>query len=188
MPLRDAAEAIDRRVGDAVSAAVQAHHRRRLSRLGNAALDAPAGGWAEDAFQPRHGNTLELLIDGEHAFERMIESLQRATAYVHITGWFLSPDFVMRDGSVPVVVRNLLAELAERVDVRVLLWAGAPVPLFRPSRRMARKTRAELVEAGRDPLRARPARAPAALPPREDDRDRRPGGVCRRHRPDLPVG
>ena len=109
MPLRDAAEGIDRRVGDAVSAAVQAHHRRRLSRLGNAALDAPAGGWAEDAFEPRHGNALELLIDGEQAFARMIESLQRATAYVHITGWFLSPDFVMRDGSVPVVVRNLLA-------------------------------------------------------------------------------
>jgi len=63
MALRDAAEAIDRRLGDAVSAAVQAHHRRRLSRLGNAALDAPAGGWADDAFQPRHGNTLELLID-----------------------------------------------------------------------------------------------------------------------------
>jgi hypothetical protein len=36
------------------------HHRRRLSRLGNAALDAPAGGWAADAFQPRHGNKLEL--------------------------------------------------------------------------------------------------------------------------------
>src|SRR5206468_11225010 len=33
--------------------------------------------------------------------------------------------------------------------VRVLLWAGAPVPLFRPSRRMARKTRDQLVAAGR---------------------------------------
>ena len=37
----------------------------------------------------------------------------------------------------------------ERVDVRVLLWAGAPLPLFRPSRRMARRTRArELRRAG----------------------------------------
>src|SRR3954464_5104667 len=149
MRFRDAAEAIDRRVGDAVSASVQTHHRRRLSRLGNAALDAPPGGWAADAFQPRDGNRLELRIDGEQAFARMIEALERATEYVHITGWFLSPDFVMRDGCVPVVVRNLLAELAERVDVRVLLWAGAPVPLFRPSRRMARSTRAELVAAGR---------------------------------------
>ncbi|HEV8450343.1 MAG TPA: phospholipase D family protein [Gaiellales bacterium] len=149
MPLRDTAEAIDRRVGDAVSTGVRAHHARRLSRLGNDALEAPGGGWAEDAFPPRQGNQLELLIDGEQALERMIESLERATAYVHISGWFMSPDFVMRDGSDPVVVRNLLAKLAERIDVRVLLWAGAPVPLFRPSRRMARQTRAELVAAGR---------------------------------------
>src|SRR4051812_45612723 len=149
MPLRDAAEAIDRRVGDAVSAAVQAHHRRRLSRLGNAALDAPAGGWAADAFYPRHGNTLELLIDGEQAFARMIEALERATEYVHITGWFLSPVFWTRAGSGPVVVRTVPAELAEGVDVRVLLWAGARLPVFRPSRRMARATPAQLVEAGR---------------------------------------
>ena len=33
----------------------------------------------------------------------------------------------------PVVVRNLLAELAERVDVRLLSWKGAPLPLFKPS-------------------------------------------------------
>jgi phosphatidylserine/phosphatidylglycerophosphate/cardiolipin synthase-like enzyme len=149
MSLRDTAQAMDRRVGDAVSTGVRAHHARRLSRLGNAALEAPGGGWATDAFPPRHGNELELLIDGEQALDRMIESLERATAYVHISGWFMSPDFVMRDGSDPVVVRNLLAELAERLDVRVLLWAGAPVPLFRPSRRMARQTQAELVAAGR---------------------------------------
>ena len=29
----------------------------------------------------------------------------RLSCHVHISGWFLSPDFVMRDGSVPVVVR-----------------------------------------------------------------------------------
>src|SRR3954462_12607268 len=120
MPLRAAAEAIDRRVGDAVSAAVQAHHRRRLSRLGKAALDAPAGGLAAGAFQPQTRNKLELLIDGEQAFDRMIDALERATEYVHITGWFLSPDFVMRDGSVPGGVRNPPAELAERGAVRGL--------------------------------------------------------------------
>src|SRR6476469_256330 len=111
MALRDAAEAIDRRVGDAVSAAVQAHHRRRLSRLGNAALDAPAGGWAEDAFPARDGNALELLIDGEQPFGGMIEALERATGYVRCAGWFLSRDFVMRGGAVPGGVRNLLADL-----------------------------------------------------------------------------
>ena len=32
-----------------------------------------------------------------------------------------------------MIVRNLLAELAERVDVRLLSWKGAPVPMFKPS-------------------------------------------------------
>src|SRR4051794_38623682 len=179
MRFRDAAEAIDTRVGDAVSAAGQAHHRRRLARLGNAAPDDPAGGWAAAAFQPQTGNKLELLIDGEQAFDRMIDALERATEYVHITGWFLSPDFVMRDGSVPVVVRNLLAELAERVDVRVLLWAGAPVPLFRPSRRMARKTRDQLVAAGRGAGDLRPRATAPPPPPPKKKRGGRPGGGAR---------
>jgi len=42
------------------------------------------------------------------------------------------------------VLRNLLAELAERVDVRVLVWAGAPLPLFRPSRGAVRNLQRRL--------------------------------------------
>ena len=42
-----------------------------------------------------------------------------------------------------------------------------------------------LTRAHADPVRARREGAAAALPPREDDRDRRPGRVRRRHRPDL---
>jgi hypothetical protein len=42
-----------------------------------------------------------------------------------------------------VVVRNLLAELAERIDVRVLSWKGAPIPVFKPSQREVR----EMLEA-----------------------------------------
>jgi phosphatidylserine/phosphatidylglycerophosphate/cardiolipin synthase-like enzyme len=37
-----------------------------------------------------------------------------------------------------------LAELAERVEVRVLVWAGAPLPLSRPSRGTVRKMREHL--------------------------------------------
>jgi phosphatidylserine/phosphatidylglycerophosphate/cardiolipin synthase-like enzyme len=33
-----------------------------------------------------------------------------------------------------VVLGTLLAELAERVDVRMLVWAGSPLPLFHPTR------------------------------------------------------
>jgi phosphatidylserine/phosphatidylglycerophosphate/cardiolipin synthase-like enzyme len=142
---------VDRVVGNAVDASVVAHHRRRLLRVRKPEelpLDAPAGGWAVDAPPPRPGNRLDVLIDGREALERMVVELRRAESHVHITGWFVSPDFVLEDGERPVVVRNLLAELAERVDVRVLLWAGAPIPAFTPSRRMVRKVRDELCSAG----------------------------------------
>jgi phosphatidylserine/phosphatidylglycerophosphate/cardiolipin synthase-like enzyme len=135
----------DRLVGDRVASAVSAHHRRRLARLGHRPLDAPPGGWADDAPAPREGNRLDVLVDGEHALDRMVAEMRTATAYVHITGWYMSPEFVLteEDGT-PVVVRNLLAELAHHVDVRVLLWAGAPVPVFKPSRRMVRRVRKAL--------------------------------------------
>ena len=58
-----------------------------------------------------------------------------------MTGWYFSPDFALERDGEHVVLRNLLAELAERVDVRVLVWAGAPLPLFRPSRGDVRKMR-----------------------------------------------
>jgi hypothetical protein len=33
-----------------------------------------------------------------------------------MTGWYLSPDFVLEDGERPVVARDLLADAARRVD------------------------------------------------------------------------
>jgi phosphatidylserine/phosphatidylglycerophosphate/cardiolipin synthase-like enzyme len=145
---RDAALGLDRRIGDAVAASVRAHHRRRLAKLGKHALASPPGGFADDAPPPRDGNRLEVLIDGEEALGRMVAEMRAARAYVHLTGWFMSPDFVLQDGAEPVILRNLLAELAGRVDVRVLLWAGAPIPVFRPSRRTVSRVAGELRRAG----------------------------------------
>jgi phosphatidylserine/phosphatidylglycerophosphate/cardiolipin synthase-like enzyme len=145
---RDTAQGLDRRIGDTVARAVCAHHARRLARLGKHPLAAPAAGWAQDAPPPRADNRLEVLIDGEQALARMVAEMRAATSFVHLTGWFMSPDFVLQEGPEPVVLRNLLAELARRVDVRVLLWAGAPIPVFRPSRRTVRGVRDELCRAG----------------------------------------
>ena len=64
----------------------------------------------------------------------MAAELAAARSHVYLAGWHFSPDFALVRGSTPVVLRNLLAELAERIDVYVLVWAGAPLPLFRPSR------------------------------------------------------
>ena len=156
-------------VGDEISRQVCRHHTRRLEKIGSDALDPPAGGWAKDAPPPRDGNAIEVLIDGEIALARMAEEIRAATSHVHLTGWFISPDFVLEAGPPAVVARDLLAETARRIDVRVLLWAGAPLPVFRPSRKLVRKVRDELRAAGVGPLRARRQRTAASLPPREDD-------------------
>jgi phosphatidylserine/phosphatidylglycerophosphate/cardiolipin synthase-like enzyme len=136
---------VDRRLGPAVGRAVCAHHRRRLERIAQrGALDAAAGGWASGEPPVRAGCSLEILIDGADALASIASELERAESHVHIAGWFLSPDFALtRDGELRIV-RNVLAELAERIDVKVLLWAGAPLPLFRPSRKTVRKMREEL--------------------------------------------
>ena len=122
------------------------HHRRRLTRNGWAsALDAPPDGWAAREPSPRDGNSLDVLIDGAEALPRIADELKQARSHVHLTGWFFSPDFALTRGSKAEVLRNLLGQLAERVEVRVLAWAGAPLPLFRPSRKTVRDMRDRLI-------------------------------------------
>ena len=122
-------------LGGRVDKAVRNRHRRHLRRAHWAhALDAPGLAFAEGTAPPRAGNTLEVLIDGSEALPRMAAEIAAATSHVHITGWFLSPELALSREEEPLVVRVLLAELAERIDVRVLLWKGAPIPAFRPSR------------------------------------------------------
>ncbi len=103
-------------------------------------------GYSSAGAPPRAGNDLEVLIDGSTALPAMAEELAKAESHVHLTGWYLSPHLELTRGESPVVVRNLLAELAETVDVRVLLWGGAPVRLFRPSRADVRLVRDQLCE------------------------------------------
>jgi phosphatidylserine/phosphatidylglycerophosphate/cardiolipin synthase-like enzyme len=132
--------------GDQVTTQICSHHRRRLRRIGwSRALEPPPGGWAAGDPPMRSGNAVEVLIDGGQALPAIADELRRARSHVHLTGWHFSPDFALaREGEL-VILRNLLAELAERVDVRVLAWAGAPLPLFRPSRHDVRKMRDRLI-------------------------------------------
>jgi phosphatidylserine/phosphatidylglycerophosphate/cardiolipin synthase-like enzyme len=135
----DALLAVDSRLGAAVSNAVIAHHRRRLTRIGQqGALDPPPGGWADGAPPPRAGCSVDVLVDGEHIASCMAAALASAASHVYLAGWHFSPDFALVRQPERIVLRNLLAELAERVDVYVLAWAGAPLPLFRPSRSAVR--------------------------------------------------
>jgi len=135
------------RVAERIEGTVRARHRRRLRKVGwEHALDAIGGGYSVAGTPPRPGNDLEILIDGAAALPALAEELANAESHVHLTGWYLSPHLQLTRGDDPVIVRNVLAELAERIDVRVLLWGGAPGSLFRPSRTDVRLTRDQLCE------------------------------------------
>src|SRR5438270_4495748 len=117
---------VDYVIGEGLERMVRRHHRRRLARIGRTAyLDPPPDGrlWAAGDPPPRPGCALELSIDGEDALGAIGEAMKGARSHVHISGWHLSPDFRLGRGPGAAPLRELLAELAERVDVRVLLWA-----------------------------------------------------------------
>ncbi|MGA9859477.1 MAG: phospholipase D family protein [Solirubrobacteraceae bacterium] len=139
---------LDSVLGDGVEAAVQLKHRRRMTRLGWERLYQPTtpGLFAEGDPPPRDGCELEVLIDGAEALPVMAEAIANAKHFVHVTGWHLEPAFVMRRGHPEAAIGVLLAEMAERVDVRVLVWSGAPIPLFHPSRSEVKQALANLTQ------------------------------------------
>ena len=139
---------VDAALGESLEHLVVAHHRRRLRRIEwLAALDAFGEGWAEGDPTPRSGTDVEILVDGAQALPVIAEAIDGARSSVWITGWYLSPSFRLRpdDGQ---TLLELLAEKARQVDLRVLLWAGSPLPLFHPDRHDLRRIRDELRHAG----------------------------------------
>jgi phosphatidylserine/phosphatidylglycerophosphate/cardiolipin synthase-like enzyme len=140
---------LDDVVGDAIERAIRARHRRRLRAHGHlAAFDPPSGGWAQTgAFVPRAGNAVELLVDGEEVLPRVARDIAAASSHVELAGWHFTPSFRLGADGPPL--RELLADTALRVDVRVLAWAGAPLPLFRPGREDVRSVRDDLTRGTR---------------------------------------
>ncbi|HEY0816214.1 MAG TPA: phospholipase D family protein [Pseudonocardia sp.] len=134
-------DSLDRAVGDRLEQWVTRHHRHRLRRLGWAHALAPAGPrwWAEGDLLPRSGNTVAVHIDGSAALPAMAEALGAARSQVHIANWHASPDFRLTRNPDDPPLRDLLGGLAERLPVRMLLWAGPPAPVFQPTRAMARR-------------------------------------------------
>jgi phosphatidylserine/phosphatidylglycerophosphate/cardiolipin synthase-like enzyme len=147
--MRGPLEELDRAAGLGIDTLVRAHHRRRLNRVGrDGQLEPPDDGdlWAAGEPPPRTGSRLEILVDGAEALPRISEALAGARTEVAIAGWHISPDFGLDRDEGARRLRDHLAELAERVDVRVLLWAGAPLPVFSPRRSQVRRVRDELTK------------------------------------------
>jgi phosphatidylserine/phosphatidylglycerophosphate/cardiolipin synthase-like enzyme len=127
---------IDSVIGNGVEAAVRVKHSWRLRRLGWGHALAPEddGPWAMGEPPPRDGCSLEVLVDGAEAFSSIADAIAGAHSSVHVAGWHVAPYFELVRGDKPSVLGEVLAEAADRLDVRVLVWAGAPLPLFHPTR------------------------------------------------------
>jgi phosphatidylserine/phosphatidylglycerophosphate/cardiolipin synthase-like enzyme len=144
--MKDWQSRLDRFAGRTVEHAVSGHHARRLRKIGWSRALAPADDslWPGGDPAPRDGNDVRVLVDGSQALPAIEQAIRQASLSVTVAGWCLTPDFALvRDGG-SVTVRDLLADAAERVPVHVLLWAGAPLPLFRPWRRDVAATIREL--------------------------------------------
>jgi phosphatidylserine/phosphatidylglycerophosphate/cardiolipin synthase-like enzyme len=127
--------AVGHALGSAIDRAVASHHVRRLRKVGwEHAFAANRRDWANGGLPPREGNRVDVLIDGAEFLPLLADELARAESHVHLTGWYFSPELALTRDDEPVTLRNLLGELAERISVRVLIWSGAPLPLFRPSK------------------------------------------------------
>jgi phosphatidylserine/phosphatidylglycerophosphate/cardiolipin synthase-like enzyme len=86
-------------------------------------------------------------VDGSEALPRIADAVRSARSHVHLAGWHFDPSFRLEEGGPSL--RELLADTAGRADVRVLAWAGAPLPLFHPDRKEVRKACEELVRGTR---------------------------------------
>jgi phosphatidylserine/phosphatidylglycerophosphate/cardiolipin synthase-like enzyme len=150
MPARSPRDAADEALGQLVERLTTSHHRRRLARVSwTTATDPRPGGWAAGEPPPRPGNALTVLIDGADALQAMAAAIAEARSHVHITGWHITPTFAMTRRERPVVLKQLLAEVAARIPVRVLIWAGVPVPVMKPWRGDVRKVREQLMAGTR---------------------------------------
>ena len=108
---------------------MDAHHRRRLKHLGRSAQRSPEDDghlWAAAEPPPRMGNKLDVMIDGAEylpAFEQAIRAARRS---VLIAGWRITPEFAVTRDEPPVLLRELLGEAAESVDVPGAAGVGVP--------------------------------------------------------------
>jgi len=130
---------VDRALGDGLEWTLRRHHRRRLAKIGwGGAFEPGDGPWVAGQTPARAGNALDVHIDGEEAFKAIREAVHSARSFVHLAGWHMEHDFKLNEET-GETLEDLLIEAGTRVDVRILLWGGAPLPPpFRPRRAEAK--------------------------------------------------
>src|SRR3954453_9898075 len=112
----DLVGAADRLAGTAIENIENAHHVRRLSKLGHSAQRMPPEDgrlWAAGEPPPREGNAIDVLIEGAAYFPAGAEATPAARLSVPAGGLCIPLRFALFLNDPPVLLRELLAEKAE---------------------------------------------------------------------------
>jgi len=109
--------------------------------------------WFAGGTPPRAHNRVLPLIDGERFFAALHADLLAAQHYVYVAGWCFTPELPLRRGNAALLAEtrlfSVLAEVAERLPVRLLMWSGAAV-LFQPTTAVARAAQETMLRARGD--------------------------------------
>ena len=105
--------------------------------------------WAAGDPPPRAGNALDVLIDGAAYFPVLERAIRCARRSVLIAGGASRRGSRSSATSRRCFCASCWARRPSRLTFAVLLWAGAPVPVFAPRRASVRAGRDQLVRGTR---------------------------------------
>ena len=152
---------VARRFGAVVSSADARRHHQRETAQQQAPADTWWGGegrWFAGDTPPRQHNRVTALVDGECYFAELCAAIRQAEHYVYVAGWCLTPNMPLQRANHQDLIEHqivaVLSAAAQRVPVRVLLWAGARA-LFQPETLTMLDVQKEMQEQGCGDLQCR---------------------------------
>ena len=130
---RPVGEQLERAGARATIAGACADSARRTASIPTRPTATACGPPATRRPAPATSSTCWSTASGDRRDRAAIEAARDRTS-TSPAGTSRPPSSWSATAAPRTTLRDLLAELAERVDVRVLLWAGPPPPVFEPKR------------------------------------------------------
>ena len=77
-----------------------------------------------NSFAPlRYSSSVKFYVDGSDYFDSVAEAFSNATSSILITGWMISPEFLLKREKCKVSVHDLLQHAASKgVIVNIILY------------------------------------------------------------------
>ena len=82
--------------------------------------------WAQKgSYPPRPGNEMQILIDGQAAYQEIADAFKRAKKFIYLTISFGDLDFLLVPESEETLLSILVSRSTDNVEVRMVIWQPA---------------------------------------------------------------